>query len=118
MNKHKLYKSIEFWDCWVLQMYYHGEEINISVDIDNSSNRNMKDLSVSGAWTLLTLLTLKLMRKCVSECFLCFSVTVEQVTNVVLYSNDKYIKTVAYEETGWVPTHHYYVSVMSHALMT
>uniref|UniRef100_A0A672R4G1 S-arrestin n=1 Tax=Sinocyclocheilus grahami TaxID=75366 RepID=A0A672R4G1_SINGR len=53
------------------EMYYHGEEMNISVDIGNSSNRNMKDLSVS----------------------------VEQVTNVVLYSNDKYIKTVAYEET-------------------
>uniref|UniRef100_A0A671MR40 S-arrestin n=1 Tax=Sinocyclocheilus anshuiensis TaxID=1608454 RepID=A0A671MR40_9TELE len=53
------------------ETYYHGEEINISVDIGNSSNRNMKDLSVS----------------------------VEQVTNVVLYSNDKYIKTVAYEET-------------------
>uniref|UniRef100_A0A672SRN7 S-antigen; retina and pineal gland (arrestin) b n=1 Tax=Sinocyclocheilus grahami TaxID=75366 RepID=A0A672SRN7_SINGR len=53
------------------ETYYHGEEINISVDVDNSSNRNMKDLSVS----------------------------VEQVTNVVLYSNDKYVKTVAYEET-------------------
>ncbi|KTG42071.1 hypothetical protein cypCar_00020578 [Cyprinus carpio] len=53
------------------ETYYHGEEINISVDIDNSSNRNLKDLSVS----------------------------VEQVTNVVLYSNDKYVKTVAYEET-------------------
>ncbi|KTF95256.1 hypothetical protein cypCar_00022339 [Cyprinus carpio] len=53
------------------ETFYHGEEINISVDIDNSSNRNIKDLSVS----------------------------VEQVTNVVLYSNDKYIKTVACEET-------------------
>uniref|UniRef100_A0A671MR22 S-arrestin n=1 Tax=Sinocyclocheilus anshuiensis TaxID=1608454 RepID=A0A671MR22_9TELE len=38
-------------------------------------------------------------KEVITECFLCFSVTVEQVTNVVLYSNDKYIKTVAYEET-------------------
>ncbi|XP_057206758.1 S-arrestin b isoform X2 [Triplophysa rosa] len=53
------------------ELYYHGEPINISVDIDNSSNRNVKDVSVA----------------------------VEQITNVVLYSNDKYIKTVAYEET-------------------
>ncbi|XP_065136460.1 S-arrestin b [Paramisgurnus dabryanus] len=54
------------------EIYYHGEPINISVDIDNSSNRNVKDVSVS----------------------------VEQITNVVLYSNDKYIKTVAYDETS------------------
>lgn len=53
------------------ETYYHGEEINISVEIDNSSNRNVKDVTVS----------------------------VEQVTNVVLYSNDKYVKSVAYEET-------------------
>ncbi|CAM4549052.1 unnamed protein product [Leuciscus chuanchicus] len=53
------------------ETYYHGEMINISVDIDNSSNRNVKDVSVS----------------------------VEQVTSVVLYSNDKYISPVAYEET-------------------
>ncbi|XP_051535280.1 S-arrestin-like [Myxocyprinus asiaticus] len=53
------------------ETYYHGEPINISVDIDNSSNRNVNDISVS----------------------------VEQITNVVLYSNDKYVKTVAYEET-------------------
>ncbi|KAA0702402.1 S-arrestin Retinal S-antigen [Triplophysa tibetana] len=53
------------------EIYYHGEPVNISVDIDNSSNRNVKDVSVA----------------------------VEQITNVVLYSNDKYVKTVAYEET-------------------
>lgn len=83
----------------VFQTYYHGEEINISVDIDNSSNRNLKDLSVSGTETLFTV---KLVRKCVFGVFLSvffLSVTVEQVTNVVLYSNDKYVKTVAYEET-------------------
>ncbi|XP_051962743.1 S-arrestin b [Xyrauchen texanus] len=53
------------------EIYYHGEPINISVDIDNSSNRNVKDISVA----------------------------VEQITNVVLYSNDKYVKNVAFEDT-------------------
>ncbi|XP_039516437.1 S-arrestin b [Pimephales promelas] len=53
------------------EIYYHGETINISVEIDNSSSRNVKDVSVS----------------------------VEQVTSVVLYSNDKYISPVAYDET-------------------
>ncbi|TRY83667.1 hypothetical protein DNTS_027962, partial [Danionella cerebrum] len=59
------------------ETYYHGEQINVSVEIDNSSNRNVKDISVA----------------------------VEQITNVVLYSNDKYVKSVAYEETmDTVPT--------------
>ncbi|KAK7171382.1 hypothetical protein R3I93_003858 [Phoxinus phoxinus] len=53
------------------ETYYHEEKINISVDIDNSSSRNVKDVSVS----------------------------VEQVTSVVLYSNDKYVSPVAYDET-------------------
>ncbi|XP_041920481.1 S-arrestin b isoform X1 [Alosa alosa] len=50
--------------------YYHGEPINIHVDISNSSGKDVKDLSVS----------------------------VEQVTQVVLYSNDKYVKSVAASE--------------------
>ncbi|KAK3561279.1 hypothetical protein QTP86_030696, partial [Hemibagrus guttatus] len=53
------------------ETYYHGEPINVSVDIDNSSSKDLKNLTVS----------------------------VEQVTNVVLYSNDKYLKSVACEET-------------------
>ncbi|XP_062329947.1 S-arrestin b [Osmerus eperlanus] len=53
------------------ETYYHGEPINVNVDITNSSNRSIKDISVS----------------------------VEQVTNVVLYSNDKYVKSVVKEET-------------------
>ncbi|XP_063060654.1 S-arrestin b [Engraulis encrasicolus] len=52
--------------------YYHGEPINIHVEITNSSGKDVKDLSVA----------------------------VEQVTNVVLYSNDKYVKPVASEETS------------------
>uniref|UniRef100_A0A3P8VPU4 S-arrestin n=1 Tax=Cynoglossus semilaevis TaxID=244447 RepID=A0A3P8VPU4_CYNSE len=52
------------------ETFYHGEPVSVGVDIDNSSSRNIKDISVS----------------------------VEQVTNVVLYSNDKYVKSVAREE--------------------
>uniref|UniRef100_A0A4W5QCR7 S-antigen; retina and pineal gland (arrestin) b n=1 Tax=Hucho hucho TaxID=62062 RepID=A0A4W5QCR7_9TELE len=55
-----------------LQTYYHGEPIKVSVYINNSSSRSLKDITVA----------------------------VEQVTNVVLYSNDKYVRAVALEETS------------------
>uniref|UniRef100_A0A8C4DZG0 S-arrestin n=1 Tax=Dicentrarchus labrax TaxID=13489 RepID=A0A8C4DZG0_DICLA len=54
------------------ETFYHGEPIPVTVEITNSSSRNIKDISVS----------------------------VEQVTNIVLYSNDKYVKSVAKEETS------------------
>uniref|UniRef100_A0A672GPM2 S-arrestin n=1 Tax=Salarias fasciatus TaxID=181472 RepID=A0A672GPM2_SALFA len=54
------------------ETFYHGEPIEVHVEINNSSSRNIKDISVS----------------------------VEQVTNVVLYSNDKYVKSVAKEESS------------------
>ncbi|CAL8352246.1 unnamed protein product [Lota lota] len=54
------------------ETYYHGEPIRACVEITNSSGRNIKDISIS----------------------------IEQVTNIVLYSNDKYIKSVAKEETS------------------
>ncbi|XP_071387499.1 S-arrestin-like [Centroberyx affinis] len=54
------------------ETYYHGEPVKACVEITNSSSRNIKDISIS----------------------------VEQVTNVVLYSNDKYVKSVAKEETS------------------
>ncbi|XP_075932581.1 S-arrestin-like isoform X2 [Anarhichas minor] len=53
------------------ETFYHGEPVRVNVEITNSSSRNIKDISVS----------------------------VEQVTNIVLYSNDKYVKSVAKEET-------------------
>ncbi|XP_035477838.1 S-arrestin isoform X4 [Scophthalmus maximus] len=53
------------------ETFYHSEPVTVNVDVTNSSSRNIKDISVS----------------------------VEQVTNVVLYSNDKYVKSVAKEET-------------------
>ncbi|XP_075906121.1 S-arrestin b [Nelusetta ayraudi] len=53
------------------ETFYHGEPVPVNVEITNSSSRNIKDINVS----------------------------VEQVTNVVLYSNDKYVKSVAKEET-------------------
>ncbi|KAM4627687.1 S-arrestin-like [Polymixia lowei] len=54
------------------ETYYHGEPIKATLEITNSSNRNIKNISIS----------------------------VEQVTNVVLYSNDKYTKSVAKEQTS------------------
>ncbi|XP_039985902.1 S-arrestin-like isoform X1 [Xiphias gladius] len=54
------------------EIFYHGEPVKVNVEINNSSSRNIKDISVS----------------------------VEQVTNVVLYSDDKYVKSVAKEETN------------------
>ncbi|XP_029026211.1 S-arrestin b [Betta splendens] len=53
------------------ETFYHGEPVTASVEINNSSNRSVRGISLS----------------------------VEQVTNVVLYSNDKYVKSVAKEET-------------------
>ncbi|XP_028274702.1 S-arrestin b isoform X2 [Parambassis ranga] len=53
------------------ETFYHGEPLKVNVEITNSSSRNIKNISVSA----------------------------EQVTNVILYSNDKYIKSVAKEET-------------------
>uniref|UniRef100_A0A8C6KP72 S-arrestin n=1 Tax=Nothobranchius furzeri TaxID=105023 RepID=A0A8C6KP72_NOTFU len=54
------------------ETFYHGEPLKANVEIRNSSSRNIKNISLS----------------------------VEQVTNVVLYSNDKYVKSVAKEETN------------------
>ncbi|XP_034024898.1 S-arrestin-like [Thalassophryne amazonica] len=53
------------------ETFYHGEPVKANVEITNSSSRDIKDINLS----------------------------VEQVTNVVLYSNDKYVKSVAKEET-------------------
>ncbi|XP_054650940.1 S-arrestin-like isoform X1 [Dunckerocampus dactyliophorus] len=54
------------------ETFYHGEPVHANVEIANASNRNVKDISLS----------------------------VDQVTNVILYSNDKYVKSVAREETS------------------
>ncbi|KAK1168692.1 retina and pineal gland (arrestin) a isoform X1 [Acipenser oxyrinchus oxyrinchus] len=53
------------------ETFYHGEPINVHVNITNNSSKTVKSITV----------------------------TVEQIANVVLYSNDKYIKSVAVEET-------------------
>ncbi|KAM8903638.1 S-arrestin-like isoform 3-T4 [Spinachia spinachia] len=53
------------------ETFYHGEPVRVDVEINNSSSRNIKDITLS----------------------------VDQVTNIVLYSNDKYVKSVAREET-------------------
>ncbi|KAL0966580.1 hypothetical protein UPYG_G00297050 [Umbra pygmaea] len=53
------------------ETYYHGEPINVRVNIQNNSNKNVKNIIVS----------------------------VDQVANVVLYSSDNYVRAVALEES-------------------
>uniref|UniRef100_A0A3P8VE87 S-arrestin n=1 Tax=Cynoglossus semilaevis TaxID=244447 RepID=A0A3P8VE87_CYNSE len=54
------------------EVYYHGEPITVHVSVTNSSSKNVKNIIVS----------------------------VDQITNVVLYCNDSYVKSVAIEEYG------------------
>ncbi|XP_067897478.1 S-arrestin-like [Heterodontus francisci] len=54
------------------EMYYHGEPINVNIQVTNNSNRAVKSVKVS----------------------------VEQATNVVLYSKDTYVEEVAVEESN------------------
>ncbi|NP_001081898.1 S-arrestin [Xenopus laevis] len=54
------------------EVFYHGEPITVSVSVTNKSDKTVKKISAS----------------------------VEQVSNVVLYSSDYYIKTVALEESN------------------
>ncbi|XP_042353290.1 S-arrestin a [Plectropomus leopardus] len=54
------------------EVYYHGEVINVHVSVTNNSSKNIKNIIVS----------------------------VDQVSTVVLYSNDSYVKSVAIEEPG------------------
>ncbi|KAE8604614.1 hypothetical protein XENTR_v10014754 [Xenopus tropicalis] len=53
------------------EVFYHGEPISVSVSVTNNSDKTVKKISAS----------------------------VEQVSNVVLYSSDYYIKTVALEDS-------------------
>uniref|UniRef100_A0A8C3N0X0 Arrestin-C n=1 Tax=Geospiza parvula TaxID=87175 RepID=A0A8C3N0X0_GEOPR len=52
------------------EIYYHGEPINVTVNINNTTNKVVKKIKIS----------------------------VDQITDVVLYSLDKYTKTVCTEE--------------------
>ncbi|NXN24636.1 ARRC protein, partial [Nycticryphes semicollaris] len=52
------------------EIYYHGEAINVTVNINNTTNKIVKKIKIS----------------------------VDQITDVVLYSLDKYTKTVCTEE--------------------
>ncbi|NXL81385.1 ARRC protein, partial [Leptocoma aspasia] len=53
-----------------LQVYYHGDPINVTVNINNTTNKVVKKIKIA----------------------------VDQITDVVLYSLDKYTKTVCCEE--------------------
>ncbi|XP_038673498.1 S-arrestin-like [Scyliorhinus canicula] len=52
------------------EIYYHGEPISVDIEVNNNSNKCVKSVKVS----------------------------VIQATNVVLYSNDRYVEEVAVEE--------------------
>nr|AUG68925.1 arrestin-S1 [Aptychotrema vincentiana]AUG68926.1 arrestin-S1 [Aptychotrema rostrata] len=54
------------------EIYYHGEPISVSIQVTNNSSKHVKSIKIA----------------------------VEQATNVVLYSNDKYIEEVAVEEVN------------------
>ncbi|XP_076150526.1 S-arrestin a isoform X2 [Alosa pseudoharengus] len=54
------------------QTYYHGQPINVHVKINNTSNKNVRNVIIS----------------------------VDQIATVVLYSNDNYVKSVAIEDSG------------------
>ncbi|XP_078119893.1 S-arrestin a [Sander vitreus] len=54
------------------EIYYHGEVIKVTVSVTNNSSKTIKNIIVS----------------------------VDQIANVVLYSNDSYVKSVAIEEPG------------------
>ncbi|CAL8347516.1 unnamed protein product [Merluccius merluccius] len=54
------------------ETFYHGETINVHVSVSNNSNKNVKNIIVS----------------------------VDQVSTVVLYSNDSYVKSVAIKDSG------------------
>ncbi|XP_069576585.1 S-arrestin a [Brachyistius frenatus] len=54
------------------EIYYHGETIKVHVNITNSSNKNIKNVILS----------------------------VDQISTVVLYSNDSYVKCVDIEDSG------------------
>uniref|UniRef100_A0A3Q2SNF2 S-arrestin n=1 Tax=Fundulus heteroclitus TaxID=8078 RepID=A0A3Q2SNF2_FUNHE len=54
------------------ELYYHGETIQVHVNIANHSNKNIKNIVLS----------------------------VDQVATVVLYSNDSYVKCVDIEDSG------------------
>ncbi|KAM6919927.1 S-arrestin a [Lycodopsis pacificus] len=54
------------------ETYYHGESVRVHVSVTNNSSKNIKNIIVS----------------------------VDQVSTVVLYSNDSYVKSVAIEEPG------------------
>lgn len=79
------------------QTFYHGEPVPVNVEITNSSSRNIKDINVSGEQNNLDVCHhAPVLSRPVKNVCLC---SVEQVTNIVLYSNDKYVKSVAKEET-------------------
>ncbi|KAK9538346.1 hypothetical protein VZT92_003522 [Zoarces viviparus] len=54
------------------ETYYHGEPVKVHVSVTNNSSKNIKNVIVS----------------------------VDQVSTVVLYCNDSYVKSVAIEEPG------------------
>ena len=88
-----------------LQIYYHGETIKVHVSVKNDSNKNIKNIICSGKHhtSCQRRKTEEYLNVCCmsNEMFLRVS-SVDQVSTVVLYSNDAYVKAVAIEEQGCV----------------
>lgn len=88
-----------------LQIYYHGETIKVHVNVKNDSNKNIKNIILSGKHdtSCPRRKTEEYLNVCCmsNEMFLRVS-SVDQVSTVVLYSNDAYVKAVAIEEQGCV----------------
>lgn len=67
------------------------------VSVTNNSSKNVKNIIVSGKLPAGPCCELT---SCLMVTWLLPSSSVDQVANVVLYSNDSYVKCVAIEETG------------------
>lgn len=88
-----------------LQVYYHGEPIKVHVSVTNSSSKNIKNIIVSGKHDQPCEACCCVPDEALTPPRVSVSPSVDQVSNVVLYSNDSYVKCVAIEETGCVSTH-------------
>lgn len=81
-----------------MQIYYHGDPIHVTVNINNTTNKVVKKIKITGERGVEGTCP-----STVSPCHVtntappCLS-PVDQITDVVLYSLDKYTKTVCTEE--------------------
>lgn len=86
------------------QLYFHGEAIPIKIKIKNESNKTVKKIKITGGY-LYSLKYCNKSWKCYKEItffYIFLPATVDQTTDIVLYSADKYTKCVLNQEFGYV----------------